>query len=192
MCQKIFEVIHQISRSRRLKNQWFGSNLSKTTRPVAAIKSLRFALLSCWLIKFNEASHCCLCPIVIIHWGQVTHIYVSKVTIISSDNGLSPGQRQAIIWATAGILLIGLLGTNFSEISIKIHAVSIKKNNFNVSSWKWRTFCLCLILLMACYGSAIVVSYIVVNEAGFFVLWRLTCTFLRCYTHTPSNHWNAQ
>ena len=27
------------------KNQWFGSNLSKITRPVAAIKSLRFAML---------------------------------------------------------------------------------------------------------------------------------------------------
>ena len=40
-----FEVIHQISRSHGLKNRWFGSNLSKITRPVAAIKSLRFALL---------------------------------------------------------------------------------------------------------------------------------------------------
>ena len=39
-----FEVIHQISRSHGLKNRWFGSDLSKITRPVAAIKSLRFAL----------------------------------------------------------------------------------------------------------------------------------------------------
>ena len=39
-----FGVIHQISRSHGLKNQWFESNLSKITRPVAAIKSLRFAL----------------------------------------------------------------------------------------------------------------------------------------------------
>ena len=39
------EVIHQISRSHGLKNRWFWSNLSKITRPVAAIKSLRFALL---------------------------------------------------------------------------------------------------------------------------------------------------
>ena len=41
-----FEVIHQISRSHRLKNLWFESNLSEITRPVAAIKSLRFALLN--------------------------------------------------------------------------------------------------------------------------------------------------
>ena len=44
------------------------------------------------------------------------HICVSKQTIIGSDNGLSPGRRQAIIWTNAGILLIGTLGTNFSEI----------------------------------------------------------------------------
>ena len=40
--------------------------------------------------------------------------------MISSDNGLLPGQRQAIIWNNAGILLIGPLGTNLSEILIEI------------------------------------------------------------------------
>ena len=54
------------------------------------------------------------------HWGRVTHIYVSKLTIIGSDNGLSPGRRQAIIWTIAGILLIGPLGANFREILIGI------------------------------------------------------------------------
>ena len=44
------------------------------------------------------------------HWGGVTHICVSKLTIIGSDNGLSPGRRQAIIWTNAGILLIRPLG----------------------------------------------------------------------------------
>ena len=32
------------------------------------------------------------------HWGRVTHMCVNKLTIIDSDNGLSPGRRQAIIW----------------------------------------------------------------------------------------------
>ena len=50
------------------------------------------------------------------HWGRVTHICVRKLTIIGSENGLSPDRRQAIIWTNAGILLIGPLGTNFSEI----------------------------------------------------------------------------
>ena len=45
------------------------------------------------------------------HSGRVTHLCVSKQTIIGSDNGLSPGRRQAIIWTNAGILLVGPLGT---------------------------------------------------------------------------------
>ena len=40
------------------------------------------------------------------HWGRVTHICVTKLTAIGSDNGLSPARRQAIIWTNAGILLI--------------------------------------------------------------------------------------
>ena len=48
------------------------------------------------------------------------HIGVNKQTIVGSDNGLSPGRRQAIIWTNAGILLIRPLGTNFSEILIEI------------------------------------------------------------------------
>ena len=60
------------------------------------------------------------------HWGRVTHICVSKLTIIGSDNGLSPDRRQAIIWTYAGILLIGPLETNFSEILIGILTFSSK------------------------------------------------------------------
>ena len=41
------------------------------------------------------------------HWGQVTHLYVSNITIIDSDNGLSPGCRQANIWTNAGMQLVG-------------------------------------------------------------------------------------
>ena len=36
-------------------------------------------------------------------WSRVTHICVGNLTIIGSDNGLSPGRRQAIIWISAGI-----------------------------------------------------------------------------------------
>ena len=81
------------------------------------------------------------------HWGRVTHICVSKLIIIGSDNGLSPGRRQAIIWTNAGILLIGPLGTNFSEIFIKIHAFSFKKMHLNMSSAKQRPLCLSLNVL---------------------------------------------
>ena len=40
--------------------------------------------------------------------------------IIGSDNGLWPVRRQAITWTNADILSIRPLGTNFSEIQIKI------------------------------------------------------------------------
>ena len=76
------------------------------------------------------------------HWGRVTHICVGKLIIIGSDNGLSPGRRQAIIWTNAGIWSMGPLGTNFSEILIEIHIFSFKKIHLKMSSAKWRLFCL--------------------------------------------------
>ena len=81
------------------------------------------------------------------HWGRVTHICVSKLTNIGPDNGLSPGRRQAIIWTNDGILLIGPLGTNFSEILIEIYIFSFKKMHLKMSSAKCRPFCLGLNVL---------------------------------------------
>ena len=81
-------------------------------------------------------------------WGRVTHICASKLSIIGSDNGLSPDRRQAIIWTNAGLLLIGPLGTNFSEILIELLVFSFKKMRLKVSSAKRRPFCLDLNVLM--------------------------------------------
>ena len=71
------------------------------------------------------------------HWGRVTHICVSELTIIG------------------GLLLIEPLGTYVSEISIGIQTFSFKKMHLNMSSAKWRPFCLGLNVLtltrvMAC------------------------------------------
>ena len=71
----------------------------------------------------------------------MTHICVDNLTIIGSDNVLSPGRRQAIIWTSVGILLIEPLGTNFSEILIEIIAFSVKKMHLKMSGY-WRPFCL--------------------------------------------------
>ena len=62
-----------------------------------------------WIIVFYNTVN-------LTHWGRVTHICVSELTNIGSDNGLSSGRRQAIIWNNAGLLLNEPLGTNFSEI----------------------------------------------------------------------------
>ena len=105
------------------------------------IRHHMFALLSCMLN--------------LTHWGRVTQICVSKLTIIASDNGLSPGRRQAIIWTSAAILLIGPYGTNFSEILIEIITFSFKKMRLKVSSAKWRPCCLgrnVLTLSSVCYS----------------------------------------
>ena len=62
----------------------------------------------------------------------MTLIWVSDLTIIGSHNGLLPGRRQAINRTNAGISLIRPLGTNFSEILIKILIHSFKKMHLTV------------------------------------------------------------
>ena len=70
------------------------------------------------------------------HLPLVPHLCVSESVSIGSDNGLSPFRRQVTIWTNAGILLIGTLGTNFSEIWIKIQNFSFTKIYFKMSSAK--------------------------------------------------------
>ena len=82
------------------------------------------------------------------HWGRVTHKCVGKLNIIGSDNGLSPGRRQVIIWTNAGILLIEPLGTTFSEILIEIHNLRSRKCIWKHRLEKRRPFCLGLNVLI--------------------------------------------
>ena len=87
--------------------------------------SLQSNMVSHWLgtnleSALNRAWVPSLGTSILTYWGRVTHICFGNLTIIGSDNGLSPGRRQAIIWTNAGILPIWPLGTNFSEILIKI------------------------------------------------------------------------
>ena len=58
------------------------------------------------------------------------------MTIIVSENGLSPGRRQAIIWNNAGILLIGPLGTNFTGILYRNSCIFIQEKAFENVVWK--------------------------------------------------------
>ena len=98
------------------------------------------------------------------HWGRVSHICVSNLTITGSDNGLSPGRRQAIIWTNAGILLIRNLGTNFNEILSKIHIFSFKKMHLKTSSAKWRPFCLGFNVLTQCVCHVESVNWIIIGS----------------------------
>ena len=73
------------------------------------------------------------------HWGRVTHMCGSKLTIIGSDKGLLPGWRQAIIWTNTRILLVGPLGTNFSEILNDIDTLLLRKMHLKKVVWKMAT-----------------------------------------------------
>ena len=118
-----------------------------------AIRAIRFIYAwkrGPWSTPVSIVMH--VCPESLTHWGRVTHICVIKLTIIGSDNGLSPGRHQAIIWINAGILLIRTLGTNFSEILSEIHTFAFKKIHLKMSSGKRRPFCLGFNVLISIFS----------------------------------------
>ena len=104
----------------------------------------RWSFLSCYLLAYiivlfqrNDSSWIIIKIFMssmvycLTHRGRVTHICVGNLTIIGSDNGLSPGRCQAIIRTNAWILLIGPLGTNFSEILAG-------NQNFRSEKYTWK------------------------------------------------------
>ena len=93
------------------------------------------------------------------HWGRVTRISSSKLTIICSDNGLSPDRRQAIIWTNAGIVLIGpLIMTFYMKICCTF---SVKKMYFKMFT-KGRPFCLILkVLICICLLVVVILLFVV-------------------------------
>ena len=106
-----------------------------------------------------------------------------KLTIIGSDNGLSLGGCQAIIWTNAGVLLIRPLGTNFSEILISIEAFSLKKMHWNMSSGKCCPFCHSLNVLTHC---SLVMSY---GSRSWSTLTQVMAVFLMAPGHYLNQCW---
>ena len=104
---------------------------------VCKIRSMIFDHILIWILLFML-----YLLSVLTHWGRMMHICVSTLTIIGSDNRLSPGRRQTIIWTNAGILLIRPAGTNFSKILMEIYTFSFNKVPSKMSSGKCRSFCL--------------------------------------------------
>ena len=107
----------------------------------------------------------------------MTHICVSVLTSIGSDNGLSPGRRQAIIRTNAGILLIRPLGTNFSEFLVEILIFPFKKMRLKVLSAKRRPFCLGLNVLSSSQSPNITSSFLP-REPSNWANLRLNSSFL--------------
>ena len=165
--------------------------------------------------------HTPIINVTLTHWGRVTHICVGNLTIIGSDNGLSPDRRQAITWTNVGIMLIVQLGTNFNENLSEIHSFSFKKMHLKMSSAKWRLFRLglnelnmviCIILRrisevilscpIICPFVRIIRCWYITSHLRFVatlplpwasVHWLVQCT-LECHwnaTGWPSVHWNT-
>ena len=90
----VFECFHKLlSFCTFLRHQGSqNATLHHWERKIGAVDE---PLVPCMMVHFRV--------LVLTHWGRVTLICVSKLTIIGSDNGLSPGRRQAIIWTNAGI-----------------------------------------------------------------------------------------
>ena len=94
-----------------------------------------------WVLNQGISSHfrrqLCGKTITVTHWGRVTHICVSNLTIIGSDNGLSPGRRQAIVRTNDGQIIVNWtlrnkLQWNFSRNS----NIFIQENVFENVVWK--------------------------------------------------------
>ena len=89
-------------------------------------------------------------PVYLTDWGWVTHI-----------------------WTNAGILLIGPLGTNFSEISIGIQTFSVTKMHLKMSSAKWRPISLYLSVLTQYGWNKITAILKIPFKKKKFLLWKL-------------------
>ena len=131
-------------------SHWLGASLESALWSIIS-KNISTTVCSIMFLSgvAPRALVCEYLPIFLTHSGGVMHICVSQQTIIGSENGLSPGRCQAIIWTYAGILLIGTLGTNFSEILIEVRIFSFKKMGLKVSSAERQPSCLGLNVLKA-------------------------------------------
>ena len=89
-------------------------------------------LPSCVHFRFASPSYSRV-TLSLTHRDRVTHMCVDDLNINCSDNGLSPGRSQTIIWNIAGILSIGPLETNFCGTLIESFIFSSKKG-----IWKCR------------------------------------------------------
>ena len=114
-----------------LSTEPFGSNFNEICIKIQQLPHKKIDLN----MPFAKWLASCLNLNVLTHRGRVTHICVSKLTTIGSDNGLLPGRRQAIIWTNVGILLIGPLGTNFSENLIEIYTFSFRKMHLKIQMY---------------------------------------------------------
>ena len=117
---------------------------------------------TCKTLQRNRCNQCTLIELIVVIWcnfitkpecallqSQHGRAICYFLIWISCFNSLRPGdaymrQQTNHHWfrTNAGILLIGTLGTNFSEILSAIHTFPFTKMHLKMSSGRWRPFCL--------------------------------------------------
>ena len=114
---------------------------------IRLLQKMQFKLLSakCWPF--------CLDCNVSTHWGRVTHVCVSKLTIIGSDDGFLPGRRQATISTNAGIFVNWTLRNKLQWNLDQNLYIFIQENVFENVVRKLVAICLGLNVLTPCANS---------------------------------------
>ena len=111
-------------------------------------------------------------------WGQVTYVYLAvNITIIGSDNGLSPDLHQAIIWTNAGIFFNSTLG-NKLQWNINWNSyVFIEENEFENVVWKFAA----ILFQLQCVKIYFLTTFMLKIQGSFFQFFleeKKCCFFL--------------
>ena len=124
----------------------------------------------------------------------MTHISVSKITTIGSDNGLWPGRSQAIIRPNAGILFIWTLGTDISEILSEIRYFHLRKCTWRCRLRNGRPFVSASMYLSRthlfgtwnrCHGTGMAEALVISRCHEDIIKWK---PFPRCWPFVRGNH----
>ena len=77
--------------------------MARSDSVMLSIKLARFILYSLTSAIVSLATPHTTRVLLLKYWGRVTHLCVDKLTIIGSNNGLTPRRRQATIWTNSEI-----------------------------------------------------------------------------------------
>ena len=95
--QNMYQKTENMHCFRQMISNVFSSiNIYKFKWYVVSLKFVAKGTISKKSMLIHVITRHYICDNLLTHWGRVTHICVSKLTIIGSDHDLSPGRRHAI------------------------------------------------------------------------------------------------
>ena len=106
------------------------------------------------------------------HRGRVTHIGVGNLAIIGSDNGLSPGRRQAIISTNAGVFFYLTLRDKLQWNINGNWCIFIREMYSKMSSVKYRPSYLGLNVLRQCIRLVFLLPWLLTISLWFHRIYK--------------------